>query len=144
MCVQSSRGGGQRNVCRSSGFTGGLHHLLLHLSSFSGWIHSHTLQSSSACCWTSIQFQTSFTLSLTFLPVFSFSSSLLPQCVCTLSPSPSKQSKPTPLDSLQLPLAPGFVTHTVSLCRPLPAKTNIHHQGSSCILEGMGGGHLSC
>lgn len=102
--------------------------------------HSHTLQSSSACCWTSIQFQTSFTLSLTFLPVFSFSLSLLPQCVCTLSPSPSKQSKPTPLDSLQLPLAPGFVTHTVSLCRPLPAESNIHHQGSSCILEGMGGG----
>lgn len=52
---------------------------------------------------------------------FLLSLSLLPQCVCTLSPSPSKQSKPAPLDSLQLPLAPGFVTHTVSLCRPLTA-----------------------
>lgn len=53
---------------------------------------------------------------------------MLPQCVCTLSPSPSKQSKPTPLDSLQLPLAPGFVTHAVSLCRPLTASF-IHSRG---------------
>ncbi|MEQ2157459.1 autophagy protein 13, partial [Goodea atripinnis] len=30
-------------------------------------------------------------------------------CVCTLSPSPSKLSKPLPLDSLQLPLAPGLL-----------------------------------
>ncbi|CAF92078.1 unnamed protein product [Tetraodon nigroviridis] len=44
---------------------------------------------------------------------------LLPQCVCTLSPSPSKQSKPTPSDSLQLPLAPGFVTHTLYSSRLL-------------------------
>lgn len=45
--------------------------------------------------------------------------SALSQCVCTLSPSPSKLSKPLPLDSLQLPLAPGLVTHTVSLYWPL-------------------------
>ncbi|XP_028998475.1 autophagy-related protein 13 isoform X4 [Betta splendens] len=43
----------------------------------------------------------------------SFSTSPPSQCVCTLSPSPSKLSKPLPLDSLQLPLAPGLVTHTV-------------------------------
>nr|XP_043908770.1 autophagy-related protein 13 isoform X2 [Solea senegalensis] len=42
----------------------------------------------------------------------SFSTSPPSQCVCTLSPSPSKLSKPLPLDSLQLPLAPGLVTHT--------------------------------
>lgn len=41
------------------------------------------------------------------------------QCVCTVSPSPSKLSKPLPLDSLPLPLAPGLVTHTVSLYCPL-------------------------
>lgn len=77
-----------------------------------------------------------------FTCFFLLSLSLLPQCVCTLSPSPSKQSKPTPLDSLQLPLAPGFVTHTVSLCRPLTAETNIHHQGFSFILEGVGAPQL--
>ncbi|XP_011604297.1 autophagy-related protein 13 isoform X2 [Takifugu rubripes] len=49
----------------------------------------------------------------------SFSTSPPSQCVCTLSPSPSKQSKPTPLDSLQLPLAPGFVTHTLYSSRLL-------------------------
>lgn len=62
---------------------------------------------------------------------------LLPQCVCTLSPSPSKQSKPTPLDSLQLPLAPGFVTHTVSLYWPLITETIIHHQGFLSALWGI-------
>ncbi|MED6266803.1 autophagy protein 13, partial [Characodon lateralis] len=41
----------------------------------------------------------------------SFSTSPPSQCVCTLSPSPSKLSKPLPLDSLQLPLVPGLVTH---------------------------------
>ncbi|XP_017285509.1 autophagy-related protein 13 isoform X1 [Kryptolebias marmoratus] len=46
----------------------------------------------------------------------SFSTSPPSQCVCTLSPSPSKLSKPLPLDSLQLPLAPGLVTQ---LCWPL-------------------------
>ncbi|XP_047210858.1 autophagy-related protein 13 isoform X1 [Girardinichthys multiradiatus] len=43
----------------------------------------------------------------------SFSTSPPSQCVCTLSPSPSKLSKPLPLDSLQLPLAPGLVTHNL-------------------------------
>nr|XP_046238314.1 autophagy-related protein 13 isoform X2 [Scatophagus argus] len=47
----------------------------------------------------------------------SFSTSPPSQCVCTLSPSPSKQSKPVPLDSLQLPLAPGLVTHTLYTSR---------------------------
>lgn len=41
----------------------------------------------------------------------SFSTSPPSQCVCTLSPSPSKLSKPLPLDSLPLPLAAGLVTH---------------------------------
>ncbi|KAM3836093.1 autophagy-related protein 13 [Diretmus argenteus] len=40
----------------------------------------------------------------------SFSTSPPSQCVCTLSPSPSKLSKPLPLDSLQLP---GLVSHTL-------------------------------
>lgn len=43
----------------------------------------------------------------------SFSTSPPSQCVCTLSPSPSKLSKPLPLDSLPLPLAPGLVTHNM-------------------------------
>lgn len=47
----------------------------------------------------------------------SFSTSPPSQCVCTLSPSPSKLSKPVPLDSLQLPLAPGLVTHTLYASR---------------------------
>lgn len=47
----------------------------------------------------------------------SFSTSPPSQCVCTLSPSPSKVSKPVPLDSLQLPLAPGLVTHTLYASR---------------------------
>lgn len=59
-------------------------------------------------------------ISLCLFSLFSFILSICaPQCVCTLSPSPSKQSKPTPMDSLQLPLAPGLVTHTVSLHWPL-------------------------
>ncbi|KAM8871647.1 autophagy-related protein 13 isoform 3-T4 [Synchiropus picturatus] len=41
----------------------------------------------------------------------SFSTSPPSQCVCTLSPSPSKLSKPLPLDSLQFQLAPG--SHTL-------------------------------
>ncbi|KAM7375048.1 hypothetical protein PAMA_014233 [Pampus argenteus] len=54
----------------------------------------------------------------------SFSTSPPSQCVCTLSPSPSKLSKPLPLDSLQFPLAPGLVTHTLyssRLCYQPPA-----------------------
>ncbi|XP_032412807.1 autophagy-related protein 13 isoform X1 [Xiphophorus hellerii] len=47
----------------------------------------------------------------------SFSTSPPSQCVCTLSPSPSKLSKPLPLDSLQLPLAPGLVTHNLYASR---------------------------
>ncbi|XP_005750564.1 autophagy-related protein 13 isoform X1 [Pundamilia nyererei] len=47
----------------------------------------------------------------------SFSTSPPSQCVCTLSPSPSKLPKPLPLDSLQLPLAPGLVTHTLYASR---------------------------
>ncbi|XP_071320001.1 autophagy-related protein 13 isoform X1 [Trachinotus anak] len=47
----------------------------------------------------------------------SFSTSPPSQCVCTLSPSPSKLSKPLPLDSLQLPMAPGLVTHTLYTSR---------------------------
>nr|XP_033481303.1 autophagy-related protein 13 isoform X1 [Epinephelus lanceolatus] len=47
----------------------------------------------------------------------SFSTSPPSQCVCTLSPSPSKLSKPLPLDSLPLPLAPGLVTHTLYASR---------------------------
>ncbi|XP_074520678.1 autophagy-related protein 13 isoform X2 [Halichoeres trimaculatus] len=47
----------------------------------------------------------------------SFSTSPPSQCVCTLSPSPSKLSKPLPLDSLQIPLAPGLVTHTLIASR---------------------------
>ncbi|XP_022625593.1 autophagy-related protein 13 isoform X2 [Seriola dumerili] len=47
----------------------------------------------------------------------SFSTSPPSQCVCTLSPSPSKLSKPLPLDSLQLPVAPGLVTHTLYTSR---------------------------
>lgn len=37
------------------------------------------------------------------------------QCICTLSPSPSKLSKALPLDNPQFPLVPGLVAHTVSL-----------------------------
>ncbi|XP_038148249.1 autophagy-related protein 13 [Cyprinodon tularosa] len=55
----------------------------------------------------------------------SFSTSPPSQCVCTLSPSPSKLSKPLPLDSLQLPLAPGLVAHNLYASRlsyqPAPA-----------------------
>uniref|UniRef100_A0A146XRA0 Autophagy-related protein 13 n=1 Tax=Fundulus heteroclitus TaxID=8078 RepID=A0A146XRA0_FUNHE len=47
----------------------------------------------------------------------SFSTSPPSQCVCTLSPSPSKLSKPLPLDSLQLPLAPGLVPHALYASR---------------------------
>ncbi|KAF6725320.1 Autophagy-related protein 13 [Oryzias melastigma] len=47
----------------------------------------------------------------------SFSTSPPSQCVCTLSPSPSKMSKPLPLDSLQLPLAPGLVAHNMCASR---------------------------
>ncbi|KAI9525762.1 autophagy protein 13 [Dissostichus eleginoides] len=47
----------------------------------------------------------------------SFSTSPPSQCVCTLSPSPCKLSKPLPLDSLLLPLAPGLVTHTLYASR---------------------------
>ncbi|XP_037552454.1 autophagy-related protein 13 [Nematolebias whitei] len=47
----------------------------------------------------------------------SFSTSPPSQCVCTLSPSPSKLSKPLPLDSLQLPLALGLVTHNLYASR---------------------------
>ncbi|KAM8903782.1 autophagy-related protein 13 isoform 2-T3 [Spinachia spinachia] len=49
----------------------------------------------------------------------SFSTSPPSQCVCTLSPSPSKLIKPLPLDSLPLPLAPGLVTHTLYASRLL-------------------------
>lgn len=49
------------------------------------------------------------------------------QCVCTLSPSPSKLSKPVPLDNVQLPLAPGLVTHTVSLYWPLRVRLRVRH-----------------
>ncbi|KAF7214767.1 autophagy-related protein 13 isoform X1 [Nothobranchius furzeri] len=47
----------------------------------------------------------------------SFSTSPPSQCVCTLSPSPSKLSKPLPLDSLPLPMAPGLVTHNLYASR---------------------------
>ncbi|XP_053273547.1 autophagy-related protein 13 isoform X2 [Pleuronectes platessa] len=47
----------------------------------------------------------------------SFSTSPPSQCVCTLSPSPSKLPKPLPVDSLQLPLASGLVTHTLYASR---------------------------
>ncbi|XP_068165138.1 autophagy-related protein 13 isoform X2 [Antennarius striatus] len=47
----------------------------------------------------------------------SFSTSPPSQCTRTLSPSPSKQSKPLPLDSLQLPLATGFFSHTLHTSR---------------------------
>ncbi|XP_041835060.1 autophagy-related protein 13 isoform X1 [Melanotaenia boesemani] len=64
----------------------------------------------------------------------SFSTSPPSQCVCTLSPSPSKMSKPLPLDSLQLPLAPGLVTHNLSASRlsyqptaPVGAAELCHH-----------------
>lgn len=63
----------------------------------------------------SFSFHTFFFLSLRRLPYRFANLPAVPQCVCTLSPSPSKQPKPIPLDSLQLPLAPGLVTHTVSL-----------------------------
>ncbi|XP_061745561.1 autophagy-related protein 13 isoform X1 [Nerophis ophidion] len=47
----------------------------------------------------------------------SFSTSPPSQCVCTLSPSPSKLSKALPLDSPQIPLVPGLVTHTLYASR---------------------------
>ncbi|XP_054642038.1 autophagy-related protein 13 isoform X2 [Dunckerocampus dactyliophorus] len=47
----------------------------------------------------------------------SFSTSPPSQCVCTLSPSPSKLSKALPLDSPQFPLVPGVVTHTLYTSR---------------------------
>uniref|UniRef100_A0A3P8TLA9 Autophagy-related protein 13 n=1 Tax=Amphiprion percula TaxID=161767 RepID=A0A3P8TLA9_AMPPE len=75
----------------------------------------------------------------------SFSTSPPSQCVCTLSPSPSKLSKPLPLDSLQLPLAPGLVTHTLytsrlsyqpaalagaaELCHPAANPNQVSHAG---------------
>lgn len=133
--VQSSRWGGWRTVCRGSGFTGGLHHLLLYLPTLSG---KRTPSPTPLYCLflypaTSLRFQTYFLFHFLFsLCLFSFLSSYyctficvcacvsaLTQCVCTLSPSPSKLSKPVPLDNLQLPLAPGLVTHTVSLYWPL-------------------------
>ncbi|XP_019734007.1 autophagy-related protein 13 isoform X1 [Hippocampus comes] len=43
----------------------------------------------------------------------SFSTSPPSQCICTLSPSPSKLSKALPLDNPQFPLVPGLVTHTL-------------------------------
>ncbi|KAM4560410.1 autophagy-related protein 13 isoform 1-T1 [Odontesthes bonariensis] len=75
----------------------------------------------------------------------SFSTSPPSQCVCTLSPSPSKLSKPLPLDSLQLPLAPGLVTHNLyssrlsyqpptlpgaaELCHPVTNTNQVLHAG---------------
>ncbi|CAG5932984.1 unnamed protein product [Menidia menidia] len=75
----------------------------------------------------------------------SFSTSPPSQCVCTLSPSPSKLSKPLPLDSLQLPLGPGLVTHNLyasrlsyqpavlagaaELCHPVTTTNQILHAG---------------
>uniref|UniRef100_A0A8C7Y5E1 Autophagy-related protein 13 n=1 Tax=Oryzias sinensis TaxID=183150 RepID=A0A8C7Y5E1_9TELE len=62
----------------------------------------------------------------------SFSTSPPSQCVCTLSPSPSKMSKPLPLDSLQLPLAPGLVAHNMCSSRvsyqpgALPGAAEVH------------------
>lgn len=115
LCVQSARGGGRRRVRRGSGFTGGLHHLLLHLPSLSGWTHTHSPAPPYDFCLPHTDF-----ISLCLVSLLSFILSICaPQCVCTLSPSPSKQSKPAPMDSLQLPLAPGLVTHTVSLHWPL-------------------------
>ncbi|AWP00777.1 Autophagy-related protein 13 [Scophthalmus maximus] len=74
----------------------------------------------------------------------SFSTSPPSQCVCTLSPSPSKLSKPLPLGSLQLPLAPGLITHTLyasrlsyqpaalagaDLCHPAANPNQVLHAG---------------
>ncbi|XP_036947717.1 autophagy-related protein 13 isoform X1 [Acanthopagrus latus] len=75
----------------------------------------------------------------------SFSTSPPSQCVCTLSPSPSKLSKPVPLDNVQLPLAPGLVTHTLyasrlsyqppaaagaaELCHPAANPNQVMHGG---------------
>lgn len=129
LCVQSTRGGRWGSVCRGSGFPGGLHHLLLHLPSLSGDDTTLLLLTSGLAlqpcdffsCFCPFYFTLfSFSLSVIFVTVLlSLPPPAVPQCVCTLSPSPSKQPKPIPLDSLQLPLAPGLVTHTVSLNGPL-------------------------
>ncbi|KAM6893691.1 autophagy-related protein 13 [Xenentodon cancila] len=72
----------------------------------------------------------------------SFSTSPPSQCVCTLSPSPSKLSKPLPLDSLQLPLAPGLVTHNLytsrlsyqpEFCHPAAHPTQVLHAGKEGV-----------
>ncbi|XP_077456310.1 autophagy-related protein 13 isoform X1 [Stigmatopora argus] len=47
----------------------------------------------------------------------SFSTSPPSQCICTLSPSPSKLSKALPLDNPQFPLVPGLVAHTLYASR---------------------------
>ncbi|XP_057673448.1 autophagy-related protein 13 isoform X3 [Corythoichthys intestinalis] len=47
----------------------------------------------------------------------SFSTSPPSQCICTLSPSPSKLSKALPLDNPQFPLVTGMVTHTLYASR---------------------------
>lgn len=128
LCLQSSRWRGRRPVCRGSGLARSLHHLLLHLPSLSGkrtrtpaplyGLFFYLVTSS-------LHFHTCFSLFfltccpfIVCLPAY-VSVSAITQCVCTLSPSPSKLSKPLPLDSLQLPLAPGLVTHNVSLYWPL-------------------------
>ncbi|XP_034029956.1 autophagy-related protein 13 isoform X3 [Thalassophryne amazonica] len=72
----------------------------------------------------------------------SFSTSPPSQCVCTLTPSPSKLHKPLPVESLQLALAPGLVTHTLyssrlnqmtggaaELCHPAANPNQVLHVG---------------
>lgn len=85
VCAQTSRWRGRRSICRGSGFTGGLHHLLLHLPSLSGM---RTLSPALLHCLfilSALHFHTYFSfhfflLSLSvFFPVF-----LLSLCVCVL------------------------------------------------------------
>ncbi|CAL9698365.1 unnamed protein product [Knipowitschia caucasica] len=75
----------------------------------------------------------------------SFSTSPPSQCVCTLSPSPSKLSKPLPLDSLPLPLGPGLVTHnnmySSRLCyQPQPGPEPHHTAANNQVHAGKEGG----
>lgn len=124
MRPQSAGRGGRRSVRGSSGLAGSLHHLLLHLSSLSGKkkrtkpLARSPFIAPFLTCWDFSPFLCLFMVSLSLFSfhVFYVCVCEWSQCVCTLSPSPSKLSKPLPLDSLQLPLAPGLVTHNVSLC----------------------------
>ena len=86
--------------------------ILVNISFFTLWLLLSIFTTAFYFTFSFLSLSVFFFLFLSFLIVCV---SAFGQCVCTLSPSPCKLSKPLPLDSLPLPLAPGLVTHTVSL-----------------------------